>query len=399
MSDVLLTYGWVRSSYAALRNLSAHSVSVTVADSYRFGMCQGSRLKKNFVKYTSHYQSENAFVDQVADICADNDIRLLMPSHNETEILARHRDRFPGQLGSLLPQADHCALFNNKASAYELACSLGVPVPQRINYAAPDGLAGVIDSSGVGQTVIKLLTGNSAKGIFYADSATEAQATVKRLVEDYSLSAERFPQVEERVHGEGWGCSALYWEGQPIAFFCHRRLREKIATGGTSTLRESAINEELIENTKRLLGGIGWHGLAMVEYKVCPDTGKVWFIEVNPRLWGSLPLAISAGVEFPYLAWLCATQGPDAAKQCHQQCTLKYPWRGRWLMGDMMIAASQLAKLKIRPAMATLFSSGSDAVDDFYLDDPMAFVGEVLHYGSRFVASRSLNPAEEGMLR
>ncbi|HBG05055.1 MAG: hypothetical protein A2075_16575 [Geobacteraceae bacterium GWC2_58_44] len=398
MSDVLLTYGWVRSSYAALRNLSSHGLNVTVADSYRFGMCQSSRLKKNFALYPSHYDDEKAFVDKIVDLCEVNGIRLLMPSHNETEVLARHRYRFPGMLGSLLPNAVHCELFNNKARTYDFAQSTGIPVPKKIAYLSPDQLAERISACGIAKTVIKLLTGNSGKGVFYADTPGEAQEMAQKLIEQYALPPERFPQVEERIYGEGWGCSALYWHGEPITFFSHRRLREKIATGGTSTFRESARNEQLREITGKLLGKIGWHGLAMVEYKICPETGKIWFIEVNPRLWGSIPLAISAGVEFPYLAWLCATEGPEAAKNYQEKSIVRYPWRGRWLLGDLMLAATQALRGKPMQAWKTTFSGKSDAFDDLYSDDPLAFAGEILHYGSRFLGTMSLNPAEKGMV-
>lgn len=399
MSDVLLTYGWVRSSYAALRNLSSHKLDVTISDSYNFGMCQSSRLKNVFIKYPSHYKDEDAFVDKISEICAKNNVRLIMPSHNETEILARHRDRFPGVLGSLLPAAEHCALFNNKARAYEFAQSAGIPVPQRVKYSSPDQVAKEIKNRGFSKTVIKLLTGNSAKGVFYADTPSAAQDLIRTLIEKFTLSPDRFPQIEERIFGEGWGCSSLYWQGKPITFFCHRRLREKTSTGGTSTFRESARNEQLIELTKKLLDKISWHGLAMVEYKICPETGKIWFIEVNPRLWGSLPLAISAGVEFPYLAWLCATEGPEVASIYQKKSTVRYPWRGRWLFGDLILAASQFAKLKPLRAFKTVFSGKSDSFDDLYLDDPFAFAGEVLHYGSRFLSTLSFNPSEEGMVK
>ncbi|GFO69227.1 hypothetical protein GMLC_28060 [Geomonas limicola] len=350
------------------------------------------------MNYPSHYEDEEAFVDAIAGHCKELNVRLLMPSHNETEVLARHRERFPGVLGSLLPDARHCAIFNNKARSYDLADSAGLSTAARISYLDPAELAGSIKAAGIGKTVIKLLTGNSAKGVFYAETPEEAQRTVQRLIREYDLEPSRYPQVEERIYGEGWGCSALYWHGQPITFFCHRRLREKIATGGTSTFRESAHNEQLVQFTAALLGKIGWHGLAMVEYKVCPITGKIWFIEVNPRLWGSIPLAISAGAEFPYLAWLCATEGPDAALKYHQDDRVLMHWRGRWFLGDLMLAATQTLQGKPLQALSTVCSGKTDAFDDLFLDDPLAFVGEILHYGSRFVASRSLNPAEKGMV-
>ncbi|MCF6158696.1 MAG: ATP-grasp domain-containing protein [wastewater metagenome] len=398
VGDILLTYAWVRSSYAALRNLHSHGLEVVAADSYPFGMCQWSRLKKDFVRYPSHYDGEDEFVETIARLCDKYAIRLLMPSHNETEILARNRRRLPEKACAILPEAEHCELFNNKARSYELAQSVGLPLPGRVSYSAPGEVSVAVTKAGLRRVVVKLLTGNSAKGIFYADTPEQAEEIVRRLIKEYSLPVERYPQIEERIYGEGWGCSALYWHGEPISLFCHRRLREKIATGGTSTLRESARNDRLREMTQTLLGKIGWHGLAMVEYKVCPDTGKIWFIEVNPRLWGSLPLAISAGAEFPYLAWLCATEGPGAARRYQENAIIRYPWRGRWLMGDLMIAATQCAHLKPLQAWRTVFSGNCDAIDDLHLDDPFAFLGEVFHYGSRFLVNMSNNPAEKGMV-
>ena len=37
MTDILLTYGWVRSSYNALRNLKKHDLKVAVSDSSSMG--------------------------------------------------------------------------------------------------------------------------------------------------------------------------------------------------------------------------------------------------------------------------------------------------------------------------------------------------------------------------
>lgn len=398
MSDVLLTYGWVRSSYAALRNLKEHGINVCVSDSQKIGMCQFSRLKDKFELYPSHYINEQLFIRRIIEICDTHSINIILPSHNETEILARHRDSLPNKLTLLLPNSEHCSLFNNKSRAYDYAKSLSIPVPSRINYTSPDDLAQKISETSLKKTVIKLLMGNSAKGVFYADSPSKTKQIVERLITVYQLTPERYPQVEEYVQGEGWGNSVLYWHGQRIAFFTHRRLREKISTGGTSTLRESAQNLLIEEAAKNIFDGIGWHGLAMAEFKVCSETGKFWFIEVNPRMWGSIPLAISAGVEFPYLAWLCAIEGPDAATDYHAKCSIRYPWRSRWLLGDAMVATNELLSGKIFRSAKTLFGTNADYLDDFFWDDPLAFLGQVFFYGKNSLVNLSLNPAEKGMV-
>jgi predicted ATP-grasp superfamily ATP-dependent carboligase len=51
----------------------------------------------------------------------------------------------------------------------------------------------------------------------------------------------------------------------------------------------------------RLLRHLGMVGVAMVEYKVDPCSGEALLMEVTPRFWRSLQLAVLAGVDFSVL--------------------------------------------------------------------------------------------------
>ena len=69
-------------------------------------------------------------------------------------------------------------------------------------------------------------------------------------------------------------------------------------TGGASSLRESvALDPVLFGHASRLLAALRWSGLAMVEFRVTPDGPEL--MEINGRVWGSLPLAVRAGMDFP----------------------------------------------------------------------------------------------------
>lgn len=398
MADVLITYGWVRSSYSALRNLHKHDVSVIIADSSRIGMGQFSRLRAGFRQYTSHYQDEKKFIADLVAICRSDNIKVILPSHNETEVIARHRHEFPEELVTLIPEEAHCRLFNNKSTAYDYALDLGVPVPSRINYEDPAGVSEILKKKNIKRTVIKLLTGNSSKGVFYGEDEEHAQYIVESLISKYELEPSRFPQIEEFVEGEGYGCSVLYKNGMFVTSFTHRRLRDKIETGGTSTYREVAVHRALEKDTKKIFDSLGWNGLAMCEFKVCPETGKYWFIEVNPRMWGSISLAIESGVQFPYLAWLCATEGSSCALKFHSSSSVKTQWKARWLLGDIFVFISQLSKLNLRTAWRIFRENKPDSVDDFFWDDPNAFIGEVLAYVFAALKKGSTNPSEKGMI-
>jgi hypothetical protein len=55
----------------------------------------------------------------------------------------------------------------------------------------------------------------------------------------------------------------------------------------------------LVVACEQLLDALGYDGAAMVEFKLNSTTGEYVLMEINARLWGSVQLAIDAGVDFP----------------------------------------------------------------------------------------------------
>ncbi|MBK5189762.1 MAG: ATP-grasp domain-containing protein, partial [Gemmatimonadaceae bacterium] len=137
--------------------------------------------------------------------------------------------------------------------------------------------------------------------------------------------------VQQRIVGPGIGIFLLVWDGALLATFAHRRLREKPPSGGVSVYSESvAADAELVERSQRLLEQLGWRGVAMVEYKRDAKTGVDYLMEVNGRFWGSLQLAIDAGVDFPALLVAAASGAPVPSVSSYRVGT-----RNRWWWGDV----------------------------------------------------------------
>jgi predicted ATP-grasp superfamily ATP-dependent carboligase len=141
---------------------------------------------------------------------------------------------------------------------------------------------------------------------------------------------DQWPLIQGWVPGQGKGVFALCDHGRVVAWFAHERLRDVHPSGSGSSLRRSApIDVRLQEPARRLLGALRWHGPAMAEFR---DDGEhdPWLIELNGRFWGSLALAIDAGVDFPLL-WMRlllgeTVGGPPAYRE---GVTV------RWLWGDV----------------------------------------------------------------
>ena len=65
---------------------------------------------------------------------------------------------------------------------------------------------------------------------------------------------------------------------------------------------------ELQEQSIALLQAVGWQGIAMVEYRFDPQTGRAVLMEINGRYWGSYPLAMQSGANFALISFYLENQ-------------------------------------------------------------------------------------------
>ncbi len=132
--------------------------------------------------------------------------------------------------------------------------------------------------------------------VFRAETSAEASRAIAAALRRY-----RRVLVQGFVEGEGVGAFLLRWNGTILARFMHRRLHEVPHTGGASSYREAWWNEAIFADAAMRAQHLRWQGVAMFEYRWNPRTGDFWLLELNGRFWGSLHLALFAGVDFPRL--------------------------------------------------------------------------------------------------
>jgi hypothetical protein len=133
--------------------------------------------------------------------------------------------------------------------------------------------------------------------------------------------------VQEHVEGAGVGAFFLRWKGEVIASLMHRRLHEVPYTGGQSSLRETWWNDAVYADAARRLEALDWQGVGMLEYRWDPASGAFRLMEFNARFWGSLHLALFAGVDFPALlidAWRGRAR-PASPPSPGLRCRLTFP--------------------------------------------------------------------------
>jgi predicted ATP-grasp superfamily ATP-dependent carboligase len=105
----------------------------------------------------------------------------------------------------------------------------------------------------------------------------------------------------------------------------HKRIRELYVMGGPSTCAESVYDSKLMDYGLRILKALKWHGVAMVEFKKDSTDGTFKLMEINPKFWGSLDLAIASSVNFPYLLYKMTIDG-DVSPTFSYKNNVKFVW-------------------------------------------------------------------------
>lgn len=139
--------------------------------------------------------------------------------------------------------------------------------------------------------------------------------------------------VQEFFQGHGVGVEFLAKNGEILTAFQHERLHEPLNGGGSSYRRSNQLSAELLAATKKLVGAYEYTGVGMAEYRWNPKTQEWIFVELNSRFWGSLPLAVSCGVDFPAYLFEMLCDGRVDFPQNYRQDHACRNWLmdARWL--------------------------------------------------------------------
>lgn len=235
---------------------------------------------------------------------------MLTVSEANTAWLIRHRGEF-GCIRPVVPDADAFAKVLDKRQTLECAARVGIAVPRSAQPGSWQDVERIAsgfpfpavmkwpDPAAVAPRLDEL--GIPLEKAEYVYSASEFLETADRY-----RPLGQWPMLQQYCPGNGLGQFFFMHRGEAIRRFQHLRVAEWPPEGGFSSVCEAIALDrftELQEQSVALLRDIGWEGVAMVEYRLDPDSGQAVLMEINGRFWGSYPLAVACGAGFGLLAY------------------------------------------------------------------------------------------------
>lgn len=283
---VFVTDGSYLHTLAAVRALGKSGSRVTVGerDTVPRSACIAfhSRYCSASLVYPDPLDSPRQAVAALRDFFSRHPVDAFLPiSLDMNELVVRHAAEF--QAPVLVPSLAAFEIASDKERTFEFAGPLGIPVPRTVGGADYRQLPP--------PCVFK----HRRRGARIVHSQAEADAFAQSLGATLGEYL-----VQTYIPGRnGFGYFGLFLDGRESAFFMHERLMQYPIEGGPSVVARSIYDQQLREYGKGLLEALRWNGVAMVEFKKSSADGRFYLMEINPKFWGSLALAIHAGADFP----------------------------------------------------------------------------------------------------
>ncbi len=391
MASVLVTDGHFRKTLAVVRSLGRKGISVTVGERTFLNTSFFSRYCTQRLIYPSPRRFPDQFIEFLLREIRKNRYDCLFPMEEETLLLvAKYQSEISRYTYLLISDLKKVEFVRDKRNLMKFAEKIGVPAP-RTFYAPPSctlplegggeggGAPFLIQGKGMDQlnfsldsiplpAVIKPRISSGSFGIVYVKKREDLLPSYESVHQQFS-----FPLIQEWIPDGGgtYGFSALFDEASNIkAAFIHQKLRMYPVQGGPSTLREGVEYPQIMQLGLSLLKSLNWVGVGMVEFKVDPRDGIPKLMEVNPRFWGSLQLAIVSGVDFPYLILRMAR-----GEKFEPVLSYKVGKRCRWLLlGDILHFLNNPNRFHLHPPFFRFFDPHT-SYDILSKEDPLPVLG------------------------
>jgi len=307
INQVIIPRGEHFVALAVVRSLGKKKINTTVISNYANAMSMSSKYCHKRIVSDNSYDLYKTF----------SKTHLIMPTDENLMIeLSKNREKY--QCSLAFPEYPILNRAFNKKCLLERADQLDIPCPTTFFPRDSDDVRNELDTLKF-PVVIKPIRGLSGSGISFVNSGNE-------LKQGYEETIKKFGQlmIQEKIpYKERYSVACIMNFDHCMRKFCVLKVvRCYPVHTGPATIVESVDRPDLVAMADILLQSISHYGVAEVEFVIDTRDNTPKLMEINPRFWGSLQGAISAGIDFPFLLYKLFHEG-DIDKDNHYKTGIR----------------------------------------------------------------------------
>jgi protein-tyrosine-phosphatase/predicted ATP-grasp superfamily ATP-dependent carboligase len=361
---------------ATIRSLGRYGLEVHVAWCPPDAPALKSRYIKRVHNLLPYREGTDDWINVIQTILGREQFDLVLPITDATILpFQLHREKFePLAQVCLLPN-DTYRICSDKSETYKFVMQMGIALPKQRLVRNADEAIKCTEEFGYPLVLKPIRSAESYNGaVRQAVRKARNEDELRNLATQ--MTSKQAILVQENFIGVGTGVEVLCRDGEVLTAFQHERIHEPMNGGGSSLRKSVPLHDGMYAATCRLMKSLRYTGVAMAEFKRNRATGEWLFIEINPRFWGSLPLSIVAGLDFPRYLYAMSVEGRTDFPRTYRTDVFCRNWTKdmQWFLANMRADKKDLT-LQSRPLWSVLLELKNvallrEANDTLTLDDP-----------------------------
>ena len=338
---ILLTDGEQRSVLAAARGLARAGYEVGVAAARTAVAAQWSRSCSVRLRLPDPWDDPSVYVLSLAHALQAERFSVLVPGTDASLLaISAHRAQLEQHVVLGLPSHEAVVRSLDKVALIEEADAVGLPCPPSTICLELGEVLDAARSFGF-PVVLKPVTSLvRADGTAWRQPGAIINDVAHLLDRQHDFGLPLIVQHCESASGVV-SVAGVIAEGRLAAVACSRYARTWPAASGSASLSVSIDPPPtLVGRVERLVAGIGWEGIFELELLDLGD-GTLSTIDLNPRVYGSLALAIESGANLPAI-WCDLVLGRHPA-----YAEARAGYRYRWEEGEIRNALRHLRRREL----------------------------------------------------
>jgi predicted ATP-grasp superfamily ATP-dependent carboligase len=298
-----------RSALAAARALAAAGWTVGIGSPGR-DFVSASRASHRWHRVRSSWESVEGFIEETRAAVIAGGYEVVFGS-NDSDVLALSSHR--AEVGASVPHPPHERVLRalDKLHLASAARRVGLETPR------------IPSDYSMGREVVvkpRVCQSTPQEAMVFSNLGQAAS----RIAEVAEAGGE--PVVQERVRGQLMAYVVVADRESRVVARVQQEARTiwPLNAGMSARAETVSVDEALAEKVAKLVQELGWFGLAQLQF-VVPENGVPVLIDFNGRLYGSIALAVAAGVNLPAI-WGCVATDRPLPPTREALAGVRYQW-------------------------------------------------------------------------
>jgi predicted ATP-grasp superfamily ATP-dependent carboligase len=387
MKSVLILNGYTRNSLAITRSLGKLNFKIDLFSKREYSKQEdrfNRKFASKFVRDVVLFEKEKKLETLLHTLRIGNYDYLFAGGTADSLYISKNKKILEQYVKVVSEDYDKMLRVHDKTNSNSELKSIGIPVPETFEVKSLESLKTDLPPFDP-PYILKFSDSYASKGL-------EVYEGDKMDLYSYFLTnydEKNLPIIQQKVDGELLDSTCFAVRGEPVGILCQKRVLTAWIKGGGGIINRTISNSVITHYTATILEHFKWNGHLEIDWIVNEKNGSLYFLEMNPKYWGTTQLTIDAGFNFPW--WSTKLMdGEDINQEDGYRVGLTYRWVDDELATLIWNKYGLLKGLELWGLFFLRFFDPRIRTNFYLFSDPLPFLGLLIKMKNRIIKNNKM---------